>query len=59
MSDRYLIEPICAKCKADLNEEGLPLFMGDEDEPLILKCPKCKAKTMFWVETKTKSKLTK
>lgn len=55
MSDRYLINEICKWCKEDFSEEQ-PLFMGDEDDPIIVKCPKCGKKTKFWVDVKVKSK---
>jgi RNase P subunit RPR2 len=57
MSDRYLIEPICKKCKADLSEE-LPLFISDEDK-IVLTCEKCGARTKYWCEMKINSKLLK
>ena len=59
MSDYYLISDTkCKKCNKDLIdlENDFPLYIDDE-HPIILTCPKCKARTRFWMETKIKSEL--
>lgn len=55
MTDRYLIYPKCEWCGEDLSDEQ-PLFMSDEDSPLVFICHKCGKKTKYWVMAKIKSK---
>ena len=47
MADRYLIEPICKKCKKQLidYENDFPIFL-ESDDKVILTCPKCGALLM-------------